>query len=63
MTKDQKVLSEISKELNIDVRVVSLVAHYPFHFVVDKIRDKEDYKPTMFRYMGKFLPRFNVIKK
>lgn len=48
------VIKEISKRKQMDFRVVDLVATHPLLFTVHVMRDGNDDRPIMHRYLGKF---------
>ena len=54
MTIDEKLIKEASVQFNIDARVVEVIDHYLFLFLANRLRDKDDIRPIMYRYMGKF---------
>lgn len=63
-TKANEILiDKIAKKYKLDKRVVAHVVRYPFLFTANVFRDGEDYTPIMFRYLGKFVTRYNITKK
>jgi hypothetical protein len=62
--KDRDLLIEqIALKFKLDKRVVAHIVRYPFLFTANVFRDKEDYTPIMLRYAGKFVPKFETVKK
>lgn len=54
MLKEKEIINEIAKRKNMDPRVVSLIANYPFHFTRKVMKEPEDYRPVRIRYFGLF---------
>jgi hypothetical protein len=59
---NEVLIDKIAKKHKLDKRVVAHIVRYPFLFTTNVFRDEEDYTPIMLRYVGKFVPRFNVVK-
>ena len=59
----KRTFKEISIEESIDDRVVALVAAHPFSMVAQTMRDPENTRPIMLRYLGKFAMRYGSKKK
>jgi hypothetical protein len=57
------LISKIAEKYKLDKRVVKHLVSYPFLFTANTMRSGEDYTPIMLRYVGKFIPRYNVVKK
>jgi len=55
MAREDAIIKKIAKRKEMDPRVVSMVARYPFHFVKDVIRSKKDLRPVRLRYFGLFV--------
>jgi len=53
---------EISKELDIDRRIVQMVANHPFRFFRDIARNKYEIRPVRIRYFGVFVLKNNAKK-
>ena len=51
-----RLIKEISSKYNIDKRVVNFIVGHSFVFTHNKIKDNEDWRPIMLRYVGKFAP-------
>jgi nucleoid DNA-binding protein len=58
-----KLIDKIAENNKLDKRVVRHIVYHPFLFTSRIIRSKEDYTPIMFRYLGKFVARFGVVKR
>lgn len=54
---------EISKEVNIDVRVVDCICRHLSRFLAERIRDGEDNRPVRWRYLGVFAMMKGTKKK
>lgn len=60
----EDIIKELSKELNIDKEIVSIVCKHPFNYTVD-IMKSDSIKDVLFNELFKFKlkPRFKKNKK
>ena len=58
----REIVTEISKEQDMDRRVVDFIATHPFLFISRIMRNVLDLKSIMVRYFGKFAIRSNSKK-
>lgn len=60
MLVEESLLRKIAKRKGLDVRVVGLIARYPFHFVRELIKNPIDLRPVRLMHLGLFVlkPRY-----
>lgn len=63
MTKHDQIVKEISEKLGKDKRVVDKVSRSQFTFTTKVVRDPEDNRPVMYRYLGKFVLLTGRVKR
>tara|TARA_Y100000310_G_C20679247_1_gene814946 strand:+ start:2502 stop:2726 length:225 start_codon:yes stop_codon:yes gene_type:complete len=58
---NKRIYDDISKELDIDKRVIEVVVRSQFSFV-KRIMESDDWRPILLHYWGTYFPRHNKIK-
>lgn len=58
-----RLVKQLSKQLEIDPRVVRLIVDYPIKFYRRKAADDTDKRPVRIRYFGVFAPKTSYLNR
>lgn len=58
----ERLEKEVADELGIDRRIVTVAGNHPFLFFKTVSQNKDEIRPVMLRYFGKFILKNNAQK-